>query len=181
MMPVYWVDLAIILIIGLSVITGLIRGFVKELIALCIWVLAIWLAYHYSDLLDPWLQTYIQDNTARKAACFIIILMSTILLGAIINAFFGFILKRSGLSGTDRILGVGFGFVRGIFIVSLIILVIQLTSIPHEEYSRQSKLYAKFDPLVQWIHGLLPEMIKQVQVIDKQKNTADIAVDMDLA
>ena len=42
-MQLQWVDLAIIAVIGLSVLTGLFRGFVKELVALCVWILAIWL------------------------------------------------------------------------------------------------------------------------------------------
>mgnify|MGYP006371064045 FL=1 len=47
MLAFHWVDYVIIAIIGLSVITGLFRGFVKELIALTVWVLAIWLALNY--------------------------------------------------------------------------------------------------------------------------------------
>lgn len=175
----YWVDLAIIAIIALSVITGLIRGFVKELIALCVWVLAIWLAFHYTEAIDPWLQAYIQDKAARKIAGFVLILLATLIAGAIINAVFSFILKRSGLSGTDRILGMGFGFVRGVFIVSLIMLVIQMTSVPHEEYAKNSRLYARFDPLVNWIYGQLPEFIKKVQVLDKNNAIAETSGELE--
>lgn len=170
-MPTYWVDLAILAIIALSVITGLIRGFVKELIAMAVWILAIWLAYHYSELLYPWLQNYIQDSTLCKIMAFIIILVATIIAGGIVNALLSFILKRSGLSGTDRLLGMGFGFVRGIFIVSLMIIVIRMTSLPHEEYSRNSTLYAKFNPLVNWIYTFLPTLIKQAQVIEKNNES----------
>ncbi|MBA2652621.1 MAG: CvpA family protein [Tatlockia sp.] len=165
----YWVDLAIIAIIGLSVITGLIRGFVKELIALAVWILAFWLAYNYSHSLDPWLQKYIQDNTARTITGFILILIGTLIAGGIVNAMLGFILKRSGLSGTDRILGMGFGFIRGLFIVALIMVVIQFTSLPHEEYSKESKLYAKFDPLVNWLSASMPDFINQVKLFDPDK------------
>ncbi|VEG90158.1 CvpA family protein [Legionella spiritensis] len=176
----YWVDLAIAAIIALSVLTGLIRGFVKELIALCIWILALWLAYRCNDTLNPWLQPYIQDNTVRKGAGFVIILMATLLVGAIINAIFSFIMKRTGLSGTDRMLGMAFGFIRGVFIVSLIILVVQMTSMPHEEYSRNSRLYSSFNPVVHWLNGLVPEFIKQAQIIDKQNGIIDISDQNDL-
>ncbi|KTD64124.1 CvpA family protein [Legionella spiritensis] len=176
----YWVDLAIAAIIALSVLTGLIRGFVKELIALCIWILALWLAYRCNDMLNPWLQPYIQDNTVRKGAGFVLILMATLLVGAIINAIFSFIMKRTGLSGTDRMLGMAFGFIRGVFIVSLIILVVQMTSMPHEEYSRNSRLYSSFNPVVHWLNGLVPEFIKQAQIIDKQNGIIDISDQNDL-
>lgn len=164
----YWVDLAIIAIIGLSVLTGLIRGFVKELIALAVWILAFWLAFHYSQDLDPWLQKYIQDKTARTVTAFILILISTLIAGGIVNAMLSFILKRSGLSGTDRILGMGFGFIRGVFIVALIMVVIQMTSLPHEEYSKESKLYAQFDPLVNWLSASMPDFINKVKTFNKE-------------
>ncbi|MDI9818854.1 MULTISPECIES: CvpA family protein [unclassified Legionella] len=165
-MQLHWVDLLIIAVVALSIITGLIRGFVKELIALAIWVLAIWLAYSYSQELDPFLQKYIQDKTARTVTAFIAILVGTLISGGIINAVLGFILKRSGLSGTDRILGMGFGFIRGVFIIALVMVVVKMTSIPYQDYANNSKLYARFDPIVDWLYNMTPEFIKQVKVFD---------------
>lgn len=163
----HWVDLTILAVIGLSVLTGLIRGFVKELIALSVWILAFWLAFHYSQQFDPWLEKYIQDQTARTATAFILILIGTLIAGGIVNALLGFILKRSGLSGTDRILGMGFGFIRGLFIVTLIMFIAQMTSLPHETYAKESKLYTQFDPLVSWLSASLPDLAKQVKLFDK--------------
>ncbi|WED44158.1 CvpA family protein [Legionella cardiaca] len=165
----HWVDLLIIAVIALSVITGLIRGFVKELIALAVWILAIWLAFSYSQTLDPWLQKYIQDKTARTVTAFILILVAILIAGGIVNALLSFILKRSGLSGTDRILGMGFGFVRGVFIIALIMVVVKMTSLPYEEYAQKSTLYSKFDPVVNWLYAQMPEFITQVKFLDKQK------------
>lgn len=172
-MQLQWVDLAIIAIIGLSVLTGLFRGFVKELVALCVWALAIWLGIHYSASLDPWLQPYIQEKSARTAVAFILILFGTLLVGGIINAILGFILKQSGLSGTDRTLGMGFGFLRGVFIVALIMVAVKMTSFPYEEYAKNSRFYAQFDPVVALIYEHLPEFIKQVKAIDKTENIID--------
>lgn len=176
-MQLHWVDLVIVGIIALSVLTGLIRGFVKELIALLVWILAIWIAFNYSQSLDPWLQKYIQDKTARTVTGFILILVATLIAGGIVNALLSFILKKSGLSGTDRILGMGFGFIRGVFIVALIMVVIKMTSMPYEQYASNSRLYAKFDPAVNWLYGLMPEFIKKVKVFDKQQpDTSDTKV-----
>ena len=171
----HWLDYAIIAVIGLSVITGLFRGFIKELIALCVWILAIWLALTYSSELDSWLLPYIQDKTARTAVAFVAILLATIIIGGLFNALLSFILRRSGLSGTDRLLGMGFGFVRGVFIVSLIMLVVKMSSVSHQEYTSKSTLYAKFDPLVNGLYGYMPELIKHVGAFDKK----DDAVRMD--
>lgn len=166
-MPWNWVDLAIVVAISLSIITGLVRGFVKELIALCVWLLAIWLACNYAQEASPWLQQYIHDKTARKVVAFVVILLATLIAGGIVNAVLGFILRRTGLSGTDRLLGMGFGFVRGVFIVALIMVVIKMTAIPYSQYTQSSKLYAKFDPMVEWLRGFMPNLIGQVNVLDK--------------
>ena len=167
-MSLNWIDIAILAIIGLSMLTGLVRGFVKELIALLIWVLAFWLAYHYTASTEVVLQTYIKDPSARKIAGFVSILLATLLAGGLVNATLSYILKHSGLSGTDRLLGGGFGFVRGVFVVSLVIVVLNMTSIPHENYFRDSKLYPRFDPLSKWLTARMPNVIKQVQWLEQQ-------------
>ncbi len=169
-----WLDFVIIAVIGLSVITGLFRGFVKELIALCVWILAIWLSLTYSSRLDPWLQPYIHDKTARTALAFVGILLATLIVGGLFNAMLSFILKRSGLSGTDRLLGMGFGFVRGVFIVALLMVVVKMTAIPYQAYTSASRLYSKFDPLVNWIYGYLPDLMKQVGVFDKKSTPMEM-------
>lgn len=172
-MPLYWVDIAIIAVIALSVLTGLFRGFVKELVALCVWVLAIWLGFNYSQHLDPWLKSYIQEQSARSAIAFIIILFATLFAGGVVNATLSFILKRAGLSGTDRTLGMGFGFIRGVFIVALLMVAVKMTSLPYQQYAQESKLYARFDPVVAVIYGHLPEIIKQVKTVDTAENVID--------
>ncbi len=166
-MQSHWIDLGIIVLLGLSVLTGLIRGFVKELIALCVWVLAIWLALTYSLSLGSWLQSYIHDKTVRTAVAFIGVLLATLIVGGLVNALLSFILKRSGLSGTDRVLGMGFGLVRGIFIVSLVILMVKMTSIPYEEHVRHSQLYPRFVPIVDWLYELMPNVIKKIKLFEK--------------
>lgn len=174
-MQLQWIDIAIIGVIGLSVLTGLFRGFVKELVALCTWILAIWLGFKYSHDLDPWLQSYIQEQSARTAIAFIIVLFATLLAGGVVNAILSFILKRAGLSGTDRTLGMGFGFLRGVFIVALIMVGIKMTSLPYQEYAQKSTLYARFDPVVAVIYGHLPEFIKQMKTVDKSEQLIDVS------
>jgi len=167
----HWIDYAIVAIVGLSVITGLFRGFVKELIALCVWILALWLAFTYSPVLDPFLAKYLHDKTARTVVAFVAILLGTLIAGGLFNALLSFILSRSGLSGTDRLLGMGFGFVRGVFIVALLMLGAKITTSIGQEYTNQSFLYPKFDRLVNWLYTRTPDLIKQVNVLDKGNQT----------
>lgn len=173
----YWVDIAIVVIIVLSVITGLFRGFVKECIALCVWIFAFWFAFNYGSILDPWVVPHVKDNTMKTIVEFILVLVASLILGGIINAIIGFLMRCSGLSGPDRVLGMVFGFIRGAFMVAILMLGVQLTGMPYEQYRQQSTLYARFDPLVTWMSGYVPEFIKHVKAIDKpgKKITIDKA------
>ena len=164
-MSMNWVDLAVLIILGLSMLTGLVRGFVKELIALGIWVLAFWLAYHYTAAAEVFLQAYIKDSSVRKIAGFVLILVGTLIAGGLVNALLSVILKRSGLSGTDRLLG--FGFVRGVLVVSLIIVVFKMTSIPQTPYVSNSYLYPRFEPLVAWLSTRMPDVLGHVQWLEQ--------------
>jgi membrane protein required for colicin V production len=174
-MQLQWVDLAIIAVVSLSVLTGLFRGFVKELVALCVWILAIWLGFKYSQNLDPWLKSYIQEQSARTAVAFIIILFATLFVGGVVNATLSFILRKAGLSGTDRTLGMGFGFLRGVFIVALLMVAVKMTSLPYDQYSKDSVLYARFDPVVALLYTQLPDVIKKIKTVDNNESIIDTA------
>lgn len=173
-MTFHWIDLVIIAVIGLSVLTGLIRGFVKELLALTVWILALWAAFNYTQSVDPWLQNYITDKTARTATAFIAILITLLVVGGIINSFINFILKRSGLSGTDRLLGMFFGFLRGVFIIAFLITIIQLTSLPYKSYAKNAILYERFSPLVSLIEERMPNFIKQIKTFTPSENSKEL-------
>jgi membrane protein required for colicin V production len=165
-MTMHWIDLAIIAVIALSIITGLFRGFVKELIALCSWALAIWLGYSYSQNIAPSFGSYIHNPTARTALAFLLIVIGTLIAGGILNATLGFILKRTGLSGTDRSLGMIFGFLRGVFIIALVMVGVQMTSLPYQQYARDSYLYAYFNPITAKLQAYVPKLINHVKSAD---------------
>lgn len=170
------IDIAILVVIGLSLFTGLMRGFVKELLALLTWLIALVVAYRYGDLLYPWLGKYTEDSNIQHIAGFVLLLLACLLLGAIINALLSALIQKSGLGGTDRLLGMGFGAIRGAFIVSVLILVANLTSMSDQEYLKQSKLYHQFDPIVNWLHEKAEPYIAKFQEQNKemvtvQKNT----------
>ncbi len=175
------IDYIILGVIGLSVITGIFRGFVKESVALVVWIVAIWCAYHYANTIEIWFKSYIDDASVRTIISFIAILIVVVVLGAILNALLSFVLHKTGLSGTDRFLGMLFGFVRGVFIVALIILVLNMTSMAKkEDYAHHSVLYTKFDPLVHWLSSMMPSLLKQASLFDKEEDESTTSKKGDL-
>jgi membrane protein required for colicin V production len=172
-MTLHWIDYAIILILTLSVLTGLIRGFVRELIALCVWVTAIWVGYTYAPKVSPLLISYSHDATLRIAVSFIGLLLATLLAGSLLSSILSFILNRSPLKGTDRLLGMGFGLVRGVFIIALLIGIINLTSLAKDTEFKDSHLYARFKPMSIWVFSLMPDALHQVRALKPKETNSE--------
>lgn len=168
-MPVlHWIDYAIIGVLTLSAITGLVRGFIKEVVALSVWIVAGWMSFVYAKPVSAWLGAYVHDKSAQVVLAYVVIVVGTLLIGGILNTMMSFIMHHSGLSGTDRLLGLGFGAVRGIFVVALIMVVVRLSALPEEEYRTQSCLYNYFTPVVNWLYRYTPDLIKRVEDLDHQ-------------
>lgn len=165
-MQFQWIDLFIIGIIGLSALTGLFRGAVKEVIALAIWIVAVWAGFNQAQSLTPYLQAYIQNPTACIIAAFIIIVLAVLLAGALLNYILSLLVRRTGLSSMDKILGMIFGFARGVFIVSLILAILKMTSFPYQQYTQNSTICAQLQPVVNWISGYMPTLINQLKSVN---------------
>lgn len=165
------IDIAIISIVGVSVLTGLYRGFVRELLALGIWIFSFWGASHYSKHFSIYLKPYITQDALRMVIAFVSMMFIILILGSLLSSLFSMLLKRSGLSGTDRILGMVFGWVRGAFIIALIIVVAKIAGFPEKDYAETSKLYRTFNPVVEWMSSYVPKILAQLQSIDAQKSS----------
>lgn len=153
-----WLDIIIICIIGLSILTGLLRGFIKESIALLAWVVALWLAFNYSPMLAVHFQHYVHDVTMRTIIAFLIIVICTILIGAIVSTCCNMLMRKSGLKPMDRILGMVFGVLRGVFIIILLGVVLKITGISMDKYTSNSRLYPSLEPLIIWLYDFTPQL-----------------------
>ncbi len=156
-----WVDYVIIGIIGLSVIVSLVRGFVREALSLVTWAVAFWVSFSFSGTLASLLTNYIHSGSLRQIASFGILFIITLLLGSFINYLIAQLVDSTGLSGTDRMLGVIFGFARGVLVVSLLLMLASLTPMQQEMWWKASLLIPQFQPIQLWLHGFLPKAVTE--------------------
>ena len=117
-----WADLLIIVVLVISSFIGARRGFVKEALSLATWIIALLIASFFSPKLAPLFNEYIDAPSMRHMAAFAILFVLTLICGGGVNFLLSSLIKVSGLSGTDRFLGVLFGLVRGSIIVMLILI-----------------------------------------------------------
>lgn len=151
-----WVDYAILGIIGLSAAISLVRGFVREALSLAAWIVALWVAFGFFKNFAEFLAPYISVPSVRLVAAFSILLVLTLLLGALANYLAAQLIQKTGLSGTDRIIGILFGAARGVAIVVLLVLAAGVTPLPKDFWWKQSLLIGHFQEGAMWLRTYLP-------------------------
>lgn len=153
-----WVDYVILGIIGLSAVISLVRGFVREALSLVVWVAAFWVSWAFFRPLAAQLDWFTVPSV-RLGASFAILFVATLMVGALLNFLVGQLVEKTGLSGTDRLIGVLFGAARGGVLVAVLVLLAGLTPLPNDPWWQESQLIGYFQELAIWLKTLLPEDI----------------------
>jgi membrane protein required for colicin V production len=132
-----WVDITLLAVLGLSVLVGLWRGFVFEIVSLLGWLAAFILANTFapvaSDLL-PWGQGGPAHFWAAYVMVFVLVLIACGLLARLLRA----LISATPLSFVDRLLGGAFGVARGVVVLVVAAMLITLSPFAHDAWWRQS-------------------------------------------
>ncbi|NOR52399.1 MAG: CvpA family protein [Gammaproteobacteria bacterium] len=152
-----WLDYAILAIITISVLISIIRGFTKEALSLAGWIIASWVALHFAEKAEPLLRDYIEVPSIRLLVAFIALFIITLFLSAFVNHLVSQVIKKTGLSGTDRMVGIFFGLARGIVIVAVLVMVGSLTPLPQDPWWGESHFIHYFESIAQYISQFLPD------------------------
>ncbi len=155
-------DIAIIAVIALSALFSVLRGFVREAISLVIWIVAGAIAFTFTPHLEPRLVSYIEIDQLRVAASFVILFLASMVIGGIVSFLLGHIIKKGGLSGTDRMIGLVFGAARGGVIICILVWLGQYTPFSGDDIWVDSQLIGEFEKLVQILKTFLPDKLNNI-------------------
>lgn len=155
-----WADWAILIILLVSSLISLKRGFVKEALSMAIWVLAFIIAMTFRDPLAGLLESQVPTPSLRDMVAFAILFASTLIVGAMVNYLIGEVVKMTGLAGTDRLFGMIFGFIRGFIIVMAVLLLVPpLIAIDQDAWWKQSLLIPQLMEFEGWCRVIASEFI----------------------
>ncbi|MGD8341901.1 MAG: CvpA family protein [Gammaproteobacteria bacterium] len=135
-----WIDYAIVALCIASSAFGYWRGFVKEAIALVTWLLAILLAWQAAWMVEPRLGEWTAAPELRVWAARAIIFVAVLVIGGLLAWLLRAVIRKSGLSSTDRSLGAVFGVLRGALLVGLLAIVVDLADLQSESWWADAKL-----------------------------------------
>ncbi|SFM55629.1 CvpA family protein [Marinobacter zhejiangensis] len=145
-----WIDWVIITLIAVSTLISLKRGFVKEALSLVSWVGAFIIARTFHPQMETLLESSVETPLVRLIAAFAILFFATLIVGAIINNLIGHLIHVTGLTATDRVLGMGFGLLRGVVVVVVAIAFLRYTPVVNDTWWRTSIMINNLAVIEDW-------------------------------
>jgi membrane protein required for colicin V production len=169
-----WTDGIILALLGLSLLIGLMRGLIAELLSLVVWIAAFWVASVFGPTVGELFRNTLSLPMARMALGYGICFFGILLLGALVRFATRRLLWSTGLTGIDRLLGLVFGFLRGVLVVTLMVFLVGLTGLTRESWWQQSVLLPQFQGAAAWLGQNIPasvaDRLHPEKVIDKLKS-----------
>jgi membrane protein required for colicin V production len=144
-------DYALLLILVISFVTSLFRGFLKESLSLASWVVAFWVAWGFGVPFSGWLEAWLSDSALRLWVARALLFVLVLLAGGLLGRLAGLLMVSTGLTGTDRSLGVFFGLGRGVFLCCMLLTVLELMGFASSAWWQESKLIPYAAPVVDMI------------------------------
>jgi membrane protein required for colicin V production len=112
-------DIAVLLLVGVGAVTGFLRGFVHEILALLAWIFALFAIHYLHTPLSNALSPVIGTVSGGSVLAFALLLLVPYAVVKLIANWLGARTRNSVLGPIDRVLGFGFGAIKGIIIVVL--------------------------------------------------------------
>ena len=151
-----WLDWTLLALLLLSVLVGLWRGFVFELMSLAGWVVAWYGAQWAAPQVLPLLPVAAPDSPLRLAAALVLCFLALLIAWGLLARLLRLLLHATPLSVPDRLLGAGFGALRGVVLLLVLASVIALTPAAQSPQWRLSQGARWLELSLQALRPLLP-------------------------
>lgn len=154
-----WVDLVLLGMLAASVLLGLWRGLVYELLSILGWVAAYLGAPLAAPWIVPWLPQERLGEPLSQALALVIGFVAILVVWGLAARLLQFLIHATPLNLIDRLLGGGFGVLRGLLLCLLATVLVSMTPAVRSAPWQQSQLAPWLDASLQWISPALPEVV----------------------
>ena len=147
------VDWILLAVLGLSLLLGMWRGIVQEVLSLAGWVAAFYVSQMYASLAAAWLPMEGSSQMLRYAAGFVVVFIAVLVATVLVSWVVKKLVSAVGLGPLDRLLGSLFGLMRGVVILLAVTVFVGMTPMRETEGWKQAQ-GAQW--LQQFLHVLKP-------------------------
>lgn len=186
----HWVDLVIIGIVVLSALISFMRGFVREVMSLLVWVAAVAIGYKFYPVAVPLVEEYAsflaKDASLMNFAAGALIFLAALIVLGIISYLISNVLLRKPLGIGDRVLALVPGVGRGVLLVGILGVIVSVLGIderpkdhpPEASYwSEEAQFWPQTAELSDWLMSVGREMINDLQ---QESPSEDTEMELDI-
>ena len=151
-----WVDIVICLVLAISMIVGVLRGFTREVLSLAIWVIAFWMAWGFGPQAAAYLGRWINSAAVRLYAGYAVVFLVTLVVGAAVVSGLVKLVRSSSLASTDRTLGAAIGLLRGLVLIVAGIMLAGINGDRTSAWWQHSLIVPRLAPVADSLHSVVP-------------------------
>ena len=154
-----WLDVSLVVIVAISLVVGVMRGLLFEMLSALGWFAAYLAAQWLAPGLVPYIPVAVSSPGLRQGGAFAATFILVVLLWSLLSRVLRMWVRGSPLSATDRMLGAAFGLVRGVVLLLAVATLVRLTPLSESPTWRQSTGAAWLEAALRGLKPVLPEEI----------------------
>lgn len=163
-MALTWLDWAFLAVLAITMLTGFMRGLVREALGLGAWILALLAARFLAEPVAELLSGLIDSADARLVLAFILVILGVVIASGIVIRLLHAAVEWVGMGFLNRVTGAAFGMAKGAAILVLATILLSLTPLVQLQAWQEAELRPTFERLRDWAvshlegwEGRLPE------------------------
>ncbi len=157
-------DIIILICFLPAIISGIMKGFIEQAIALVSLILGAWLAFKFSTVVSGWLQPYFEvSETVLNVISFAVIMVAVVLVLFFLSKILTGVTKLVMLGWLDRLLGLVFALLKAGLLIGIAIILFDTLNVKfefvEEKVLDESVLYAPIRDIAYVIFPYLKELL----------------------
>jgi membrane protein required for colicin V production len=148
-------DLILVAVVLAFAGIGALRGALRELLSVAVWVVALLMAWLFSASASTWFSGF-EDPSLRHMLAFVVVFACVFVLASLGAFVLRLILGVAVPNTQARIIGGMLGAARGVLMLLIIVSLAGLTSFPQKSWWRGSELIVYFQSMAQSLQQMLP-------------------------